>query len=589
MPQSSGLTMLILLIGIHIFAAAVANFVGPQIPLAPGYLPGTPQPYTPTKKPGEFRLTNVFHHGTNQYPQLHRRKRIPLDATIYMTDENGGKSETCNSFVARSRPLRIQRLKNRSQDHLASLLEAKWKTGRPLTVSASDWTVDQIPGPNISDKETLLTLARAAGNAYIEEPDTGEWQDVEGGFNYTEDFGWESDGLRGHIFADEANTTVIIGLKGTSMAVFDGAGTTTQDKINDNLFFGCCCGQGTSWWSKPACDCQTDTLTCNNTCVAEAIRGKNKYFYAAQDLYYNVTELYPNAEIWLIGHSLGGATCSLLGMTMGNPVVTFESPGDAMAAKRLGLPTPPGYNLSTLADEEPPSQGVYHFGHTADPLFMGVCNGPNSFCSIGGYAMESLCHTNLECVYDTVKDKGWGLHIVNHKIQTVISGVIEAYNDTAECKVVEDCTDCASWKYFEGHSSTTSTSSAAETSTKYSATRTSTCETPGWWGCLDEPTTSTVTTPTTTRTVTTGTCLDPGWFGCRNSTTIIYTTTEPAPPPSTSSAPVTTTTSSDSPSSMTCGTPGFFWGCKDQPAAYPGVVLKSTSLPLETSSRKGRS
>ncbi len=35
------------------------------------------------------------------------------------------------------------------------------------------------------------------------------------GFNYTEDFGWEGDGLRGHIFADTENKTVVIGLKGT--------------------------------------------------------------------------------------------------------------------------------------------------------------------------------------------------------------------------------------------------------------------------------------------------------------------------------------------------------------------------------------
>jgi len=48
----------------------------------------------------------------------------------------------------------------------------------------------------------------------------------------------------------------------------------------------------------------------------------------------------PNSNIWLIGHSLGGALASLIGITFGVPVVTFESPGEKMAARRLHLPSP---------------------------------------------------------------------------------------------------------------------------------------------------------------------------------------------------------------------------------------------------------
>jgi pimeloyl-ACP methyl ester carboxylesterase len=50
--------------------------------------------------------------------------------------------------------------------------------------------------------------------------------------------------------------------------------------------------------------------------------------------------MYPNANIWVIGHSLGGALASLLGITFGAPVVTFEPPGERMAAQRLHLPSP---------------------------------------------------------------------------------------------------------------------------------------------------------------------------------------------------------------------------------------------------------
>jgi len=61
---------------------------------------------------------------------------------------------------------------------------------------------------------------------------------------------------------------------------------------------------------------------------------------AAQNLYNNISYIYPDSDIWIIGHSLGGALGSLLGATFGVPVVTFESPGDRMASQRLHLPSP---------------------------------------------------------------------------------------------------------------------------------------------------------------------------------------------------------------------------------------------------------
>jgi len=50
--------------------------------------------------------------------------------------------------------------------------------------------------------------------------------------------------------------------------------------------------------------------------------------------------MFPHANIWVIGHSLGGSLASLVGITFGVPVVTFEPPGERMAAKRLHLPLP---------------------------------------------------------------------------------------------------------------------------------------------------------------------------------------------------------------------------------------------------------
>ena len=48
--------------------------------------------------------------------------------------------------------------------------------------------------------------------------------------------------------------------------------------------------------------------------------------------------------------------------------------------------------------------GAYHFGHTADPVYVGTCNGATASCSYAGYAMESACHTGRECVYDVVAE-----------------------------------------------------------------------------------------------------------------------------------------------------------------------------------------
>ena len=64
-----------------------------------------------------------------------------------------------------------------------------------------------------------------------------------------------------------------------------------------------------------------------------------------QDLYNKVTYMYPNANIWLTGHSLGGGLAALLGATFGAPAVTFEAPAERMASRRLHLPSSVCHNL----------------------------------------------------------------------------------------------------------------------------------------------------------------------------------------------------------------------------------------------------
>lgn len=126
--------------------------------------------------------------------------------------------------------------------------------------------------------------------------------------------------------------------------------------------------------------------------------------------------MYPNATIWLTGHSLGGAISSLIGLSFGAPAVTYESPGELLPASRLHLPLPPGMPANMT--------GITHVYHTADPIAMGVCNGAYSACYAAGFAMESKCHTGETILYDTVKVKRWSVDLRTHRIEDVIDRVL---------------------------------------------------------------------------------------------------------------------------------------------------------------------
>ncbi|EOO02228.1 putative autophagy protein atg15 protein [Phaeoacremonium minimum UCRPA7] len=400
------------------------------LPLPPSSL-FVPTPEPPPPAEHTFTLRHVFHHGTYQHPRLHRRKDVlHEEGDLWLAAEEGYEQHQLPTLKARSRATKVERLVDRRPSVVEPMVALARERGYVSVLAPDAWTLDDIPGPNITDKDTVLSFAYMASNAYVQEPGQPDWEEVGEPFNRSADFGWESDGLRGHVWADETNSTIVIGLKGTSPAVFDGDGTTTNDKVNDNLFFSCCCAQQGQWSWHQVCDCATGTYTCNNTCVVKALREENRYYMAARELYSNVTELYPDSNIWVTGHSLGGAVSSLLSLTYGLPAVTFQAVPEALPAGRLGLPVPPGSDPD--APQTRKYTGAYHFGHTADPIYIGTCNGATASCSFAGYAMESACHTGSECVYDVVADKGWRVGIGTHKIRSVIHDVILKYDTVPE-------------------------------------------------------------------------------------------------------------------------------------------------------------
>jgi len=469
-----------------------------------------------------FTLRHIYHRGATLFPELHRRFDLSVaEVESARVQDIDLRDDGIGSFMIGSSTTNIWRFRDSSFDAGEPIMYRGLARGLDPN---SAWILDDMSSPNITDKGTIANLAFMAANAYSLDSKDPDWKDVNKPFNQSSDLGWENDGLRGHVFADETNSTIVISIKGTSSAVFDGAETTRNDKINDNLFAGCCGGQG-RLLTRKACNCMTSTYTCNEDCIFEEMHKPSRYYQASIDLYGNITEQYPNADVWLIGHSLGGLVTSLLGLTFGVPVVTFESIPHALAASRLGILPPPDYHSLSETEQH---GGLWNFGHTADPVYMGLCNGVTSLCTMAGYALESQCHAGLRCVYDVVKDYGWSVSLATHGIKESIRDVYQVYDQVPACEFDGDCVDCFEWKKDYSNITKTSTvsSSTSPSSSSRTHTRTETCKTPGWWGCRDEPETSPTITRVSTKTLTITSCNSYGWFGgCLDSSTITTTST----------------------------------------------------------------
>lgn len=90
-----------------------------------------------------------------------------------------------------------------------------------------------------------------------------------------------------------------------------------KDKLNDNLLFSCCCARVGPTWST-VCGCYEGNNRCDQECV-EASLSDNSLYYSIgvvsgsglhcfsvntlmlQDLYDNVSYMYPHSNIWVVG------------------------------------------------------------------------------------------------------------------------------------------------------------------------------------------------------------------------------------------------------------------------------------------------
>ncbi|KAL0145769.1 Alpha/Beta hydrolase protein [Mucor lusitanicus] len=398
-------------------------------------------PFLPSHKPvNTLKLKTIYHHASAHGPIPNLFRKIDIDNTRSDISINQAQDATYTlqgTFSVMDKPITADIQDLVSQRKYGTF--ARWNNRiRPMHLESTIGLV-----PDVTHRPSVLALAMMTNNAYLDiNLNNTEWYDLGAP--------WQ--------------LLIVVSIKGTSAGLWSGGPTGEKDKLNDNMLFSCCCARISRAWT-PVCDCyQGNEYKCENSCLQKSIQKSELYYDNALNIIEDIKEKYENSTIWITGHSLGGAVASLVGLTYGIPTVTFEIPGDRLASSRLHLPSGPG------AKDMP----LWHFGHTADPIFVGVCTGPSSSCWYGSFAMETRCHTGKVCVWDTVKDNGWRVDIRSHRVRDVIENILKKPEEfpLPNCQPEENCTDCGLWEYFDDRDAPLSSDSATSTT----STRTSTSQ-----------------------------------------------------------------------------------------------------------------
>ncbi|KAI9199604.1 Alpha/Beta hydrolase protein [Polychytrium aggregatum] len=435
----------------------------------------SPQPQPSSQRHDRFSLQSVYHAGVAGQRSIFRRLDVPSthahdlnssDIPTFLLSHTLRPVPQWTDHASRARiagPFH----KRGPQDVLNVQYEGPLV---PMLSGSAKVMARPMPVPDHTDPDTILTLGQMAENAYRRRDDD-RWIDIDG-WEPNDSFGWEEDGLRGHVFLNDDASIIVISFKGTSANVFGigGGPTSSNDKYNDNIMFSCCCAKVTPTWH-PVCECaHFSSHTCSTTCLDVTIRYSESYYRFAQLIYEEVWLRHPRAAIWFTGHSLGGSLASLMGITYNLPAIPFQAPGERLYASRLGLL--PTHGVEDFIASLP----IYHIGNNGDPVFLGRCNGPASSCYYGGYAMESKCHLGRECIYDIGdaflkvdpsslddQDRAWyeetrgewlrsavrppehKLDIRYHKMQLIMKLFLDKRFPVPECEFEPDCADCENW------------------------------------------------------------------------------------------------------------------------------------------------
>ncbi|CUA76939.1 hypothetical protein RSOLAG22IIIB_06403 [Rhizoctonia solani] len=353
---------------------------------------------------------------------------------ISFTPESDSQTVLSKPHVLRTRVQTVHQPRSINDIHRVRERSLRLQQSEPI-----EWVQKNVLAPDVTDRETLQQLARMTANAYAQKGKPNWWEMSER-WNESFPFGWEpdEDGFRGQVFVSQDENIVVMSIKGTSLWTPVGDKTSKKDKLNDNLV-------------RPKLNIRNRSKLNTNASYSHVAAhesigrgiGKPLFYNVGLDLYANLTAMYPDANIWLTGHSLGGSLAALLGATFGVPTVTFESPGERLASTRLHLPSPPGLPYS----EHP----ITHVWHTGDPIPDGRCVGPTSLCAKAGYALETRCRNGKHIVYDTATRKKWAPSIARHRIGVIIKDILNEDWDedrpVPEAVPYDDCEECAKWTF----------------------------------------------------------------------------------------------------------------------------------------------
>ena len=164
-------------------------------------------------------LRQVFYNnGISDCKDMHSIE-VGSGDQIWVAERNELRRST-EVLRARSTSTKIQRLANRDMTNINAVMgfcnDEEGSHG-PGDIS---WTFDEVSAPNVTDKETVVSLARMTSDAYVLNSSQPNWLNYTLKFNQTDSFGWQGRGLQGHVFANSDNSTVIIAYKGTSLGEY---------------------------------------------------------------------------------------------------------------------------------------------------------------------------------------------------------------------------------------------------------------------------------------------------------------------------------------------------------------------------------
>lgn len=218
-------------------------FIAQVAPLLIPYLSPDPRPPEPAESTATFEPVHAFAHTSH-----HSRPQVLLhsasssqtlkaadtdlqslsakDQEAYLLD-HPRPDLAAEPLSIRTRTTTIRRPRIRPPSILSWALSAQRQRSPEIYSNRSShaWTAPryddhdgwediEVPAPDVTDRQTLIAMAKMASNAYTTPDVDGEWWPL-GAWNQTIPFGWEkdADGLRGHVVGVESNTCSVTLLK----------------------------------------------------------------------------------------------------------------------------------------------------------------------------------------------------------------------------------------------------------------------------------------------------------------------------------------------------------------------------------------